>query len=127
MSVDSVKHKAMPFESCKRILVFLPDDGTVCELIKALRRDKGITRVDSTSARAVAALQAAKTKQDRLPEPILARVVTVLVNASEADAIFDYIYVSAKIGRPGGGMVLMDKLLGATPFVLPEGVADEAD
>ena len=56
MSVDSVKHESIPFENCKRILVFLPDDGTDLELIKALRRDKGITRVDSTSARAVAAL-----------------------------------------------------------------------
>jgi hypothetical protein len=44
-----------------------------------------------------------------------------------ADAVFDYIYAVAGIDRLGGGMVLMDQLLGATPFLLPEGVPDEED
>jgi hypothetical protein len=39
--------------------------------------------------RAVAALQEAKTKRGRLPEPTLARWVTVVVTETEADAVFD--------------------------------------
>jgi nitrogen regulatory protein PII len=51
----------------------------------------------------------------------------VVVSPDEADAVFDYICARAQIGRPGGGMVLMDRLLGATPYVLSAGLSDEAD
>jgi hypothetical protein len=108
-------------------MVVLPDNGTDRRLIKALRRERGITRVDTVWVRAVAALREAKTKQGRLPESILARLVTVVVSETAADAVFDYIYAAAGIDQPGGGMVLMERLRGATPFRLPEGVADEAD
>lgn len=121
------RHNARPpqLEACSRIQAILPDDGTDRRLLRALRSDKGITRVDAVAVRAVAALRDAKTRKGRLPEAELARLVTVVVDAADADAVFDFICAVANIDRPGGGWVLMDGLLGALPFVLPEGVPDE--
>ncbi len=112
-------------QSGKRIQVVLPDNGTDRELMQALRRDMGINRADTIAVRAVAALQQAKTKRGRLPEPVLAKLITVIVTDEQADAVFDFIYRTANIGQPGGGMVMMDRLLGTTAYALPEGVPDE--
>ncbi len=124
---DNSENSAPHLEACKLIKIILPDDGTDRRLIKTLRHDRGITRVDTVPVRAVAALQEAKTKRGRLPESTLARLVTVVVKENEASNLFDYIYQMAAINRPGGGMMFLEQLIGATPFLLPEGVPDEND
>jgi len=123
----SVEQRSLTLEPCNCIMAVLPDDGSDRRLMRALRRDKRITRVDAVSVRAVAALADAKTKPGRLPEAVLSRLVTVVVSASQADGVFGYIYDTAQVGRPGGGMVLMSRLRGATSFPLPDGVPDERE
>jgi hypothetical protein len=51
--------------------------------------------------------------------------VTVIVSLAEADGVFDYIYATARVGRPGGGTVLMDRLSGATVYKLPPGLPEQ--
>jgi hypothetical protein len=108
-------------------MAILPDDGTDRHLLRALRRDRGIARADSVAVRSVALLRAARSRRGHLPEAELARLVTVIVDAGEAGAVFEFIHAVAKIDRPGGGLLMMDALSGALPFALPEGVPDERD
>jgi hypothetical protein len=121
------QEKSAPFslQAACSIYVVVPDDGTDLELMTKLLEDKGITRADSVPTRAVSALREARTKRGKLPEPALARLVTIIVAASDADAVFDFVYEAAKIDRPGGGLINMARLLGATSFKLPETVPAE--
>jgi hypothetical protein len=123
MTVNSSETAA--FEPARRIRAILPDDGSDRRLLEGLWRDKGVTRADTVPVRAVAALLEAHTRRGRLPEPVLARLVTVIVSPAEADGVFDYIYVTARVGRPGGGTVLMDRLSGATVYKLPPGLPEQ--
>lgn len=109
----------------KLIHCLVPDDGTDKQLLRLLRDQHGITRANSSSCRAVSMLQAATTRRGKLPESLLARLVTVITDEDHADTLFDFIYEHARVGRPGGGMVLMSRVAHATPFLMPAGIPDE--
>ncbi len=126
MADDTPTVPSLPLEASKRIVALLPDDGTDLRLVRALRETHGVTRVQSVSARAVGTLRGAKKKGGGLPEPQLARLVSAIVPASGADAAFDFVCQAADVGRPGGGMVLLERLSAATPYTLPPDVPDEA-
>jgi len=125
MNNEVIDDRTLTMDECKRIRVILPDDGTDLRLMKALRLEENLTRVDTVPVRAIAVLEEAEARPGRLPESTFAKMVTVIVNASAADALFDRIYEVAEIHRPGGGAIFMQRSLGATPYVLPSGVPDE--
>ena len=126
MSATTMEDHTLPLEPVWRIQAILPDDGTDRELLNGLRREHGVNRAESTLVRGVAALQEAKTRRGRLPVSSLARLVTILVAPADAHAVFDYVVVTARIGRPGGGAAMLDRLSGATVYRLPP-VPDEAE
>ena len=115
----------IPGGPAKLISCVLPDDGGDRRLLAWLRGQKGITRANSVYCRGHSVLREAKAPKGKLPEPALVRLVTIVVDADRGDALFDLVYGQAGIDRPGGGTLLMTPLAFATPFALPEGVADE--
>ena len=116
-----------PLAPARRIRAILPDDGTDRQLLEELHAGGRALRVHVGPLRAVAGLQDPRRSRRRLPPSRAARVVTVIAEPAEADALFEWICRAARIGRPGGGMVMMDRVLGATRFELPPAMPPEHD
>ena len=118
-------NEPVPHQASKLITCILPDDGSHKTLLEALYHEKKITRAEVVSCLGMSSLAGANIKPGTLPDTFMARMVTVVVPASEADTLFEFIYEKAGVGREGGGAVLQTALNTATPFALPEGVAEE--
>lgn len=94
--------------SAKLIACILPDDGTERQLLTWLRDEQGITRADSVYCRGHSVLRDTVTRRGKLAEPTLVRLVTIVVEAADADALFEQIYTRAGIHRPGGRQPVHD-------------------
>ncbi len=89
----------VPGESCKLITCVMPDNGTDLELLKALRAEKNVICANSSHCYGSSILAEAKTKPGKLPEPILARLIEIVVAEQEADGVFDFVCENAGIDQ----------------------------
>ncbi len=127
MTPPPVESAGAPGEACKLITAILPDDGSDLKMLKELRREKGVIRADSMSCYASSSLAEKQTRPGKLPEPVLARLVEVLVPAADAETIFQFVCEHTDPDHPETAVVFQSDAPFCTPFELPEGVPEEED
>lgn len=125
MTVDNFNNPTTRLEPAKMIVCMLPDDGTDIKIMHQLREEKDITRAESIACRGVNDLQAAEKRREKLPEPTLYRILTIIVTEAEADDVFDFVHEKAQIGQQGRGVLVQSTILGATRYAMPDDVPEE--
>ena len=126
---DSIKDfAAEKLQSMRIITCIIPDDGTDLKLIRSLRAEKGIVAADSIGCRGMSILKETKGKPSgQLDDKGFIKLVEIIVPEAEADMLFRYIYTTAQIDRPNGGLIAMSQPIYATPFSLPKDMPEEVD
>ena len=111
--------------SCRLIacVIIDSDKRDDLDLLKSLREELGVVRAYTSPC--LSMLTEAKVKPGRLPDPVPARYVEILVSEAEADSVFEFVCEHARIDRLGGGAVIqMDAPFGSL-YQLPEDIQDE--
>ena len=125
MRVEKNNNPPARLEPAKMIVCMLPDDGTDLKIMHRLRKEKYVTRAVSAACRGVDNLQTARTRLGKLPEPLLGRILTVIVSRAEADDVFELVYGIVQVDQPGRGALVQITLSGASSYVLPDDVPEE--
>ena len=120
---SAVKRSDFPVR--KAVFCVLPDDGTDKRVMIELREKWGIVAASSRVRRGIGALAAAKTKRGKLPEASLVKEVCVVCTEDQVDEIFQHIFWSAGVDKPGRGFMYQRDISSCTPYELPADIPDE--
>ncbi len=105
----------MAAERHKLITCFLPA-GRAAEVLERLRKEQGISSTLYHHARGVGV----GTRRGHAHLASEREVITVLAPEARADELFRFLYFAAGLDAPNTGMVFIERVLRAAPFVLPE-------
>ncbi len=98
----------------KRITCFLPK-GAGIRLVEKLHSEKNIDSTNVHTGRGLRTVESVKDYGAWSEQDIL----TVVVNASRADEIFDFIFFQGELNKPAGGFIYQTTLTQASHYVLP--------
>ena len=101
----------------KLITVILPK-GPAKALTEQLIHERGLDRVNVNYARGVGRITPLRHRG--VGETSEKAIVTVLIDAEQADETFEFIFYAADINRPHGGLMYQQPVTAATLFNLPE-------
>jgi hypothetical protein len=116
---------AVPGEPCKLICAAVLDDGTDLQILEALRAEKNVLRANSISCLSSSVAAESRTKPGKLPQPVMGRLVEILVPEADAEDIFAFVCRLAVSTDEDGGVVWQSAAPFCTPYELPAGVPDE--
>lgn len=106
----------MAIERFKLVTCFLPA-GRAIEVLERLRKEHGLDSILYHHARGVGV----GTRRGRDSAVAAEReVISVLAPEARAEEIFRFVFFAAGLDEPNTGMVLMERVLRASPFELPE-------
>lgn len=101
----------------QKVITCILPKGRAQPLALALVRERGLTAVDVHFARGVGRITPLRHRG--IGETSEREILTVAVPAGDAAALFTFIYETAEINRPHGGLMYMHALRCATPYALP--------
>lgn len=106
----------------KLITCILPK-GCGLPLARYLVHQRGLTAVDLHYARGIGRITPMRHRG--VGETGEREIIRIAVPAAEAESYFEEIYRVAEINRPHGGIMFMQQLSAATPFVLPSDLPEQ--
>jgi hypothetical protein len=101
-------------ENQKLITCYLPK-GKGVEIVVQLNEEKKLISANFASGRG-----RGMAKTVGFGEWMEVDILSVVVEESKAEEIFDFIFDIAGIDRPNGGLMIQGDLTQATPFTLPD-------
>ena len=101
----------------KLITCILPM-GEALNVARSLKDEKDIFATTVNNARGVGRLMGMAHR--RLGDETERQVLAVMVPQDRADEIFEFLYRTARIDRPHGGLMYMQSLARANPLIVPE-------
>ena len=107
----------------KLITAILPK-GVSMGVIKKLREEKNIITANMNYARGTGKLTPLKYRDAVVERE--KEILTIVVNENISDEIFEYVYITADINKPHGGVMYMHPLASSTEYLLPD-ILDEQD
>ena len=109
-----------PFAGEHRVLTCVMPRGVGLPLLRRLADELGVATADLHSARGLSGSDTAGVF-NRVEKDVL----TVTVPVEQAEALFLWLYHQGEVGGQPGRFLYMARLLGATPFRVPEEVSPE--
>ncbi|MEE2836079.1 MAG: P-II family nitrogen regulator [Myxococcota bacterium] len=104
------------FTEQKMIQAIIPM-GTALPVVKALREEKGLDAANINFARGVGRF--VRASERRLGDDQEKEILSIIVPNDRADEIFEWVFETADMDRPHGGIVYMIPLSHASLFQIP--------
>ena len=101
----------------KLITCILPK-GKAKPVIQALKDEKANISANVISARGVGKISPLALRG--IGEQTEKDILSVVVDSSEADALFEFLFERGEVNRPHGGLLYMADLSASTHFTLPD-------